>query len=131
MDSKRTFGTTAPPSDLPQRNDELFTLPLQLPAGVKNALDPGEVGPPIEALTPVVESPDLIQLFHRLELLLEVIDETHLHFRIDRVVGSRLIVKLIADHVRVATVMFHNLARHAVGIEAVVGIGQNRVAAIA
>src|SRR5580700_12276911 len=56
-----------------------IALPFELPSGIDDACLRGNFGPVIQPLSPVVQSPDLIQLIDSLEFLLEILNEASLH----------------------------------------------------
>src|ERR1019366_4126179 len=83
----------------------LIALPFQLPSRIDDALLWRNLAPVVEPLAPVVQSPDLIQLVHRLELVLKIFDEPGLNVGISRSARRSFIVNLPTDDRRVVFVV--------------------------
>src|SRR5208283_1408182 len=83
--------------------------------------------PVVEPLAPVVQSPDLVQFVHRLELVLEVLDKPSLNIGIGRSARRSFIVDLPTDDRWVVFVVLEQLANHALTVGAVNRVHQVRV----
>src|ERR1700735_75881 len=73
----------------------------------------------MQLLSPVVQSPNLIELIDGLEFVLQVLSKTSLHIVVGRTCRRGLIVNLKTDHVRVVFVVFSNLTNDALAVEAI------------
>ena len=104
------------PCQEPGGQQVLVAVPLQFPSGVQDAVARRDLGPVMQALAPVDQSPDPVQSFDAGKLLPQVPYETGLHIGTSRTVGSGLIVHLVADYGRVVAVMFGDLANDTLGI---------------
>src|ERR1051325_2848336 len=107
----------------------LMSLPFQFIAGVEDARARRQLIPIVDTLTPVVESPDLVQLVDSPELLLQVLCKSDLYIGPTRPVRRGLIVELITDDRRIVLVVIEYLAYHALGVEAIGRIGDVHVLA--
>ena len=62
-----------------RRQPLLVTLPLQFPPRINDPVARRELGPIIQALAPVVQPPNLVQLIYRFEFDLQIFLKAHLH----------------------------------------------------
>ena len=94
----------------------LVALPLELPAGVQDAVARRQLVPAPEELAPVDEAPGLVERVHRPELPLQPLLEAGLHVRPGGAVGPRLVVDLPADDARVLRVALGDLPDDALAV---------------
>ena len=100
------------------------SLPFQFPARVDDSIARREFRPIVEPLTPVVETPNLVEFFDCLEFGFQIIFKSHLYVMVRGIGRGRFVVDLVADDRWIVFVMFENFATYAFAIKPVSGIGQ-------
>ena len=98
------------PGEIVGHDVVLEIFPLQLVAGIQNAIARRQVIPTIDKLSPVNKTPDFIDRVWCLVLLLQTVEESGIHVRGGDSGRESLIVDLVSDHRRMIFEVADDLA---------------------
>ncbi len=110
------------PAEEVRRQLLLIAFPLELVAGIQNAVARRQLVPVVDQLPPVGEPPEPVQLGRGLEFILQILDEAELHVGAGGAIGAGLVVGLIADDCRMILEVREDLPDHPLGVEQVRGV---------